>query len=493
MSFTSMTYLLFVAGAAVVYYGIPKKLRRYQYLVLLIFSCIFYLSNGPKLIAFLLFTTLTTYGFARGLDTLAFKRKQTDRSDREGRKRLDKKRRILLVTCLVLNFGVLFFLKYLPMQSVILPLGISFYTFQAMGYLIDVYWGKYPAERKLSRFLLFLSFFPQILQGPIGRYDRLMPQLVSTEGHSFDLRRAEHAAQRMLWGYFLKFVIADRAGLAVQMVTDNYLNYSGTWYVVTALMYSLQLYGDFAGGMDVVIGTAELFGITLDENFRRPYFSVSITDFWHRWHITLGTWMKDYVFYPLSISRAMRNLGKHARRKIGKKGSVILQATIVNLVVFLVVGIWHGKGAKYLVYGLYNGVIISLEAIFNTMRASKKKPVHLLQILITFLLVNISWFWDFPPTFSQGNYMLWHSLTDFHISELNGSMFAAFGFSSRTLLAAVAVLFVKSILEERGVDVREAIDHTCRPVRWLLYYALLFGVLVFGVNGVAGGFIYAQF
>ena len=351
--------------------------------------------------------------------------------------------------------------------------------------------------------MLFVSFFPQILQGPIGRYERLMPQLAGETkvdgkmvctGHRLDLVQVEHGAQRMLWGYFLKFVIADRAGAAVSLVNNNYLAYSGTYYAVTALLYAAQLYGDFAGGMDVVIGTAEIFGIHLDENFKRPYFSCSITDFWHRWHITLGTWMKDYVFYPMTVSGWMRKLTKGAKKHIGRKGAAILQATIANILVFLLVGVWHGKGGKYLVYGLYNGVIISLEALLGTAHPSKNRALHLLQVLVTFILVTISWFWDFPTTLSQSNYMLTHVFTDFHLNEITGQIFVDLHFTPGILAFGCLVLLVKSLLEEiRQKSIFEQMDALPRPARWAIYYGVMFSVLIFQNNGLASGFIYAQF
>lgn len=505
MSFTSIAYLLFTAGCAMIYYLIPGCASRYQYFVLLIFSYVFYLLNGPALIFFLLFTTFSTFFAARLLDRLEDRMKQLGRGaeNKARRQEIRKKKKAIFILCLVLNFGVLFFLKYLDVWTWALPLGISFYTFQSMGYLIDVYWGRTCAEQHPTRFMLFVSFFPQILQGPIGRYERLMPQLAGeTEvdgkmvctGHRLDLVQVEHGAQRMLWGYFLKFVIADRAGAAVSLVNSNYLEYSGTYYAVTALLYAAQLYGDFAGGMDVVIGTAEIFGIHLDENFKRPYFSCSITDFWHRWHITLGTWMKDYVFYPMTVSSWMRKLTKGAKKHIGRKGAAILQATIANILVFLLVGIWHGKGGKYLVYGLYNGVIISLEALLGTAHPSKNRVLHLLQVLVTFILVTISWFWDFPTTLSQSNYMLTHAFTDFHLNEITGQIFVDLHFTPGILAFGCLVLLVKSLLEEiRQKSIFEQMDALPRSARWAIYYGVMFSVLIFQSNGLASGFIYAQF
>lgn len=293
-----MEFLIFVGIAVIGYYLIPK---RFQWIWLLIFSYIYYASSGIKILFFLLYTTITTYGTGRLLDRV--NHKELPRNEAKSRKRR------ILIGCLLLNFGMLAVLKYtnfaienvnaifhagISFQKLILPLGISFYTFQSMGYIIDVYWGKYEAEKNPFRFALFVSFFPQLLQGPIGRFDRLARQLY--EQHSFDLLKAQYALQLMLWGFFKKLVLADRAAVVVNQVFQNYTQYSGVTNIVAVLMYSIQLYMDFSGGMDVVMGVAALFGVELDQNFKRPYFATSITDFWHRWHITLGTWMKDYLF-----------------------------------------------------------------------------------------------------------------------------------------------------------------------------------------------------
>lgn len=243
---------------------------------------------------------------------------------------LRRKKRWVLFLILLLDFGMLAVVKYsnfaieninsvlglmgkepIGLLGMGLPLGISFFTFQSVSYAIDVYQGKYECEKNIFKMGLFVSFFPQLLQGPIGRYDRLGKQLYS--GHSFNLKNVEYGLQRIGWGLFKKVVIADRAAVLVLNVFNNYEAYSGFHYIMAVLMYSVDLYMDFSGGIDIVIGAAQMFGITMDENFRQPYFSKSIGEFWRRWHITLGTWMKDYIFYPMSLSKKMNKFGKWER------------------------------------------------------------------------------------------------------------------------------------------------------------------------------------
>lgn len=511
MSFVSIQFLLFVGIAVAGYYLIPKK---FQWLWLLLFSYIYYASSGIKLLFFLIFTTLTTYLGARFLDRI---RAGTDSNKKIIRK---KKRRIVAIT-LILNFGMLALLKYtgffiLNINSLfdtqwrlpdfLLPLGISFYTFQSMGYLLDVYWEKYEAERNPFRFALFVSFFPQILQGPIGRFDRLAHQLY--ESHSFDLIRAERAVQLILWGYFKKMVLADNAAVFVDTIFGNYQDYPGL-AIIGVLGYSIQLYGDFSGGMDVVMGIANLFGISLATNFKRPYFARSITDFWHRWHITLGTWMKDYIFYPFTLTRAMNKFGKFARKRLGKNIGRTLPICISNIVVFLVVGIWHGAAWKFIIYGLYNGLIIAFSGLMMQNYRKWKKALNIneksngwavFQILRTFLLVNISWFFDRANGVKDALNMMKNAVTHFSLSELwiipmgdsGGTAFTPYGVG--IILLGCLVLFIVSFLQERGIEIRASLSQRPLLLRWAVYLLLIFSLPALGQPpSSVGGFIYAQF
>jgi len=504
MSFLSAEFLLFTAAIAVLYYLVPKKI---QWIILLLASWIFYAFAGPKLLVFLLFTSFSTY--ACGLFLSAAELSASDRKQKKSRKKL------LIAGTLLLNFGVLFVLKYMNFVignffpdrtpvNWILPLGISFYTFQSAGYILDVYWKRTKAEKNFFRFALFVSFFPQLLQGPIGRHSRLSQQLYAP--HAFDLTRLEHGVQRMLWGYFQKFILADRAGIAVTEIFTNHTKYGGITNIAGVLLYSVQLYADFAGGMDVVLGVAEIFGITLDENFRQPFFSVSITDFWHRWHITLGTWMKDYLFYPMSLSKWMGRFGKWTRKKFGKRTGRVLPIAFANIVVFLVVGIWHGSGWKYIVYGLYNGILIALanlleplwESMFHVTHINpKSRAMHLWRILRTFVLVNISWFFDVPDSLKTGLSMIKGCLTGFTFSVLTDGTFLNLGLKKQDyliLLFGILTVFIVSLLREKGHDIRSDIDKKSLPVRWALYLFLFFSIPLLGMNNVAGGgFIYARF
>jgi D-alanyl-lipoteichoic acid acyltransferase DltB (MBOAT superfamily) len=375
-----------------------------------------------------------------------------------------------------------------------------------MGYLLDICWKRTTAEKNLFRFALFVSFFPQIMQGPIGRYSKLAHQLY--EEHSFSLDRFERGFQRILWGFFKKMVIADNALYFVNPLFKEYQTYDGVALFAT-VFYAIQLYMDFSGGIYVVIGIADLFGVTMDENFRQPYFAVSITDFWHRWHITLGTWMKDYVFYPISLSGWMGSFRKWCRKHLPKQTARALPVAIANILVFLVVGVWHGAAWKYIVYGLYNGIIIGFSELMAVSYKNAKTRLHIndksrgwkvFMVLRTFLLVNISWFFDNAKTVPQAFAMMRNAVTHFTPSLLltvpvgpGGS--TSFTKYALTILAfACIVLFVVSLLTEKGVNIPAYLLQRPFLVRIFVYLLLLIMLPALGQPPVqTGGFIYAQF
>ena len=502
MSLNSLVFIIFVCLGVMIYYLIPGK---YQWYWLLAASYIYYIANGAGLVMFLMATTVSTW--YAGL-LLA---KEQD----------DGKRRLITALTLVLNFGILGVLKYtnfiifnfnqiahghLSFVDFALPIGISFYTFQSMGYLLDVCWKRQEAERSLLRFALFVSFFPQILQGPIGRFSRLAEQLYAE--HRPDPVRTERAVLRILWGFFKKMVIADNAVYFVNALFDDYQQYPGL-AVFAVLAYSVQLYGDFSGGIDVVIGIGMLFGIDLDENFRRPYFAVSISDFWHRWHITLGTWMKDYVFYPISLSGWMGKFKKFCRNKFGKQIARTLPIAVANVIVFLVVGVWHGAAWKYIIYGLYNGLIIGVSGMLtNVFRDMKKKcgiakdsaGFHLFQVVRTFVLVNISWFFDRADTVGQAFAMRRNAVTHFTPAMLLEIPVGPGGSTNFTAIALViillgtAVVFAVSLIQERGADVAAWIMQRPLALKLAIYLIMLMMLPALGQPpAITGGFIYAQF
>lgn len=526
MSTYAIIYQIFAAAA--LYALCPTRLR---WLVLLVFSYAVFASGGRQALFFVLITTLSTWLCALVIGHIGKKSKALlqDQKDltRDEKKRLKAaargRQRLVFLFALLLNFGILAVLKYIPSApntllarlyglmgrsgapsvKLFVPLGISFYTFQAMGYLIDVYNGKYPPERNLLKFALFISFFPQLIQGPIGRYDALAPQL--TAGKRANLSQLRSGLMLMLWGFFKKKVIADHAFPLVDAVFSNHTPYGGAVIVIAVLMYSLQQYADFSGGIDLVTGGAELMGIHLAPNFKRPYFSVSLGDFWRRWHISLGAWMRDYVFYPFALTRPMQKLTKSARKALGADVARALPAALGNVLVFLLVGIWHGATGNYVAWGLYNGLILAASALlepaykrFAERHAGliNSRRFYVFRVLRTFVIVNIGWYFDRCLRLTDACVMLGKTLCAPMLSQLTDGTLLALGLSAgdyAVLLGALVILVTVSVMQERGLHLRTWLMTLSAPRRWLLLYILLFYTMFFYVPDALTGFIYAAF
>lgn len=507
MGLTSVSFLLCLAALLIVYYLTP---RRAQWLVLLAASILFYLWADLRAGLFLLASILITWFCACRMERI--RAAETD----ETRARARCKR--VLLAGMLTNLGILAVLKYLnfllqniasltgaslPVLRLLLPLGISYYTFQTVGYLLDVYWKRTQAQTNVLRLALFVSFFPQLVQGPIGRYDRLAPQL--TEGHALDWDNLRRGMWRIAWGLFLKMVLADWAGVFREAIFAAPEQYGGI-AIFGTLLYTVELYGNFAGGIDLAIGISLLFGIRLDENFRRPFFSGSLTEFWQRWHITLGTWMKDYVFFPLSMSRAMRVFGKKCKARFGKKIGRVLPLCLSNLIVFFLVGLWHGPTWANIGWGLYNGVIIAstnlLDGFYEQTKArlcirSESRGWRLFTILRTFALINLSWYFDCTSSARETLRMIRLSLTQFSPGQFlsipaGGAGLRYTPWALLTLAVGVLIVFVVELLQEKGRLEREP-----ERMHWLVQTALILALIVsvplLGPTSAARGFIYAQF
>ena len=464
-------------ACAAVYHLCPAKIR---WVVLLLASYGFYASRSLAGLPFILVTTGTTWLAALAIARIGESGKaRLNAAEKERKKAIRaaarRRQRAVMLAALLLNFGLLAVLKYTddvrgwfgasPL-GLLLPLGISFYTFQSMGYLLDVYNGKYAPQKNLARFALFVSFFPQLIQGPIGRYDQLEKQL--EDGGRVDVPRA---FLLMLWGLAKKMIVADRALPMVSAVFDAP---GGTWggamAVVGVLAYSVQQYCDFSGGIDLVAGIAELFGIRLAENFRRPYFAVSLGDFWRRWHISLGAWMRDYVFYPFALSRPVSRLSKAAKGRFGASFARALPAALGNILVFTLVGVWHGATSNYILWGLYNGVILAVTALLemrykrlNERCATAGDAVRMMGGVFA------------RPEWAQVR------LDNLGISPLD----------ARILAVGVLLLAAVSLLGENGKDVRGWLASRALPIRWAAMLAGTIAVLLLGVWG--SGFSEASF
>ena len=523
MSFTTFEFFLFIAAAVIIYYVIPKKL---QWIWLLIISYVYYASYDISTVWMLLLTTYVTYRGGILLDRLNEQKPQDGISREEKKdfkKNIVRKKKKIVLAMVLIAFGMLGIMKYtnfmlgnidavlrlfgsgkqIGILNLTLPLGISFYTFQSISYVVDVYRGKHKAQGNFFKHALFVSFFPQLLQGPIGRYERLGSQLY--EGHSYNLKELQFGVQRILWGFFKKMVLADRVNAAVLLIFHNYWNYGGWYNVLGVLLYSIQLYADFSGGIDIVIGIAQMFGITMDENFRQPYFSRSISEFWRRWHITLGTWMKDYIFYPFSLSKSMAKFGKWSKKKFGNNVGKLLPVGLADILVFFVVGVWHGAAWKYIMYGIYNGVIVAGSGMLAPVYAKIQEKLHInpkkwwyqgFCIIRTFILVNIGFYFDMANDLRAANAMLAQTVTKAHISQLSMAAVKAVGLTSQDLLIVIAgciIIFVVSLLKEKGINIRETIASYNIVIRWIIYIVFIMFILIYGSTSTTSDFIYANF
>ncbi|WP_244834531.1 MBOAT family O-acyltransferase [Clostridium sp. BJN0001] len=530
MSFLQAGFWGFLCILLAVYYFMPKK--KYQWVILLIGSYVFYLYAGVKTSIYILLTTLTTWYGALLITKISEKKKANlkiteDKQEKKNIKKIAKSRQRKVFWCILLfNFGILAFLKYFnflminiaslmsitsgnyikPLSlGLMLPLGISFYTFQSMGYLIDVYNGKYSAETNLFKFALFVSFFPQVIEGPINRFDKIASDLYKEK--KFDITRVEYALQLILWGLFKKIVIADRAILVVNKVFDNYNDYGGAIIVFGILFYSLQQYADFSGGIDMAIGIAELFGIKMSKNFKRPYFSVSLAEFWRRWHITLGTWMRDYIFYPLALTKTISKIGRVTKKRFGKNVAKIPTVGFANIVVFLVVGIWHGPYWHYVAWGLYNGLIIASSAVLEPIYEKLKKftkvntkcfSYKLFMILRTFFIVNIGWYFDRGNSIRASFNMMYITITKFNLGQILNGTILSLGLNKIDfiiLLFATLILFTVSVMQENNIKIRIFLSEQNLVFRWAVLYGFIFitVALAYASKDSSGGFMYAQF
>lgn len=526
MSIVSAAFLAFVALVALCYFAVPKRVR---WTVLLVASYVFFFINSEKLIVVLFAQTVFTFLIGRWMAAVDRKHaanapsaddKHAVKAAKAAAKKAKSRIEVLgvvgnLATLLVLKYWNFFadsgnvllahFGVQLPSIGLLIPIGLSFYTLQAIAYIIDVKRGKVQADGNLFKFMLFMSFFPQIVQGPIPRYKQLASQLY--EGHAFDYNRMCYGAQLMLWGFVKKLVIANRLAIPVDQVFDNFSYYSGPIVLLAAVGYGLQVYADFSGGIDVARGVAQILGIDMAENFKQPYFSRSIEEFWRRWHITLGAWMRDYVFFPLSLSKAASRVGRVARRLFGTSVGKKAPPIIATFIVFILVGGWHGASWSFVAYGLWNGFFIALGILLADRYAAAKGLLkvrdegfswRLFQMVRTILICSLGRLFVRSDGVHQALHMF-RSMFDgwYDLSFLvNGDM-VLLGLNTANwfvLVAAIVVLLATDIAHERGVKIREAIARQGIVFRWLVYLCAFCAALVLGEYGSGASiFVYQQF
>ncbi len=524
MTYTSFVFFLIYFGITYLLYTIfPLKAK---WCVLLGGSVVFYLVATRGHIEFILMSTVIIWAVGLIIQKFndLFKEKKKGLPSEE-RKKLKKKYKSYKLTVLtvgvLLNIGFLLVLKYfnffgstvnglfntdIPKLDIIQPLGISFYTLQAVSYITDVYRGRYPACKNIFRVSLYLMFFLTIVEGPIARFDQLGTQLNNCK--KFNFRDFGFGAQLVVWGLFKKIVIADRVSELVGNVFSNNEKYGGIIVIIAILMYTLQLYCEFSGVMDVVSGLGEMMGISLPQNFSRPFFARSINEFWQRWHITLGSWLRDYIFYPISLSKPFMKLTKSARKKFNPYYANLIPTSVALFFVWFSNGMWHGASWKYIAYGLYYYVLMMLGLFAEPLSAKfcnavhinrESKGFHIFQMLRTFVIVNFGMLIFRADRLKDVFTMFISIFTKFDLSVIMPGSHNGLGLDVHDYfitIVGVILVIVVGILQEKQIPIRQKIAEQKFPVKFVIYMLAIFAVIIFGAYGENYGvvdLIYANF
>lgn len=514
MLFNSIQFMIFFPIVVLFYFAIP---HRYRNIWLLLASYYFYICWNPKYALILATSTIITYlgGYLinwsnkqipimTGNET----KQKKDTIELEIKYRVSQKK-LWVALCFITNLSILFFFKYFdfainninnilstlnmgiiqPEFEIILPVGISFYMFQALGYIIDVYRGDVPSEKNIFKYALFVSFFPQLISGPIGRAKNMLKQF--EEKHFFNYERTKSGLLMMLWGFFLKMVIADRVAILVNQVYGEYETFSGVQILLATFFYTIQIYCDFSSYSNIAIGAAEVMGFQLMENFNTPYFAISVSDFWRRWHISLSSWFKDYLYIPLGGNR---------------KGKVRKYINI--LIVFFTSGLWHGASWNFVIWGGLNGIyqIIGAELmparnfIVSKFKVNRDAFSHIIyKIIFTFILTNFTWIFFRAQSLSDAVAIIRRIFTEFNPSVLFDGKIFEMGLDVKdyfVLFIAAFILFIVSLCKYNNIHLRTMLNAQGLWLRWIVYLALIFYIIIFGIYGSqydASQFIYFQF
>lgn len=531
MSYTSFLYLLFLIVFCLIYYIFPLRIR---WVVMLIANLVFYAASGWDNLVYLLAAIFISYLSAVKMGELHEELKTIKKQGKYDRKQFKivkaefekKRKRYLLIVLFLIILGlcvvkytefilnnIISFMNIAGMEkdSVtikwIVPLGISFFTFQIISYLADVYRGDVTAQKNFLRYALYISFFPSITQGPIPRYSQLGTQLEMPK--KFCYENIRDGAVWIMWGFAKKLVLAERLGIFVNSIYDNYTHYSGIVLVLATVAYSIQIYADFSSCMDIATGSARLFGIELTPNFLRPYFSKTMPEFWRRWHVTLGNWFKDYVFFPFSISGISLRLNKKARKLFGDGAGRIIAISLPILLVWSLTGIWHGASWRYVIWGLFHGTLIILSTIFTPYSQKIVKKYHirtecfsfrLFQMTRTFVLCCIGRVFFRADGLRAALGIFNRIFSGMGVSQIMDGNLYNYGLNQKNLcvmILCMCILLLVSILEEKSDhSMVELLNKQNVIFRWIIVYALFFSVLVFGKYGPgydAADFIYEQF
>ncbi len=504
MYFTSYEFIGFLLVTLIVYFAVPKK---WQWRFLLMASLVFYALNGVRSIGFILGTGISIYVGALVVERLKETGKKALKADetltKEEKDKIKKsyavKRNLVIALCIIINLGALVFVKASGLLAV---LGISYYTLRAIGYHVDVNRNTVRAERDPFKFLLYISFFPVVIQGPLTDHAKLTETLYSE--HRFDVDSFGRGLMRVLWGFFKKLVIADRVFVAVSAIVENETSYRGAWVLVGMALYTLELYADFTGGIDITIGVSEMMGIRVQENFDRPFFSTSLKEYWRRWHITMAAWFRTYLFYPLSVCAPMKKLLKFTRKHFGEKAGKRIPVYLASAAVWFATGLWHGMAPNYVTWAMIHfGILMiseEMEPLYEVFHKRCKWAssriyrvfMSIRTVFIVSLLMQFDIFKNVPQFFARA--------ASIFTGNTHGATpdFATLNLATHDwiILAAGAVLmFAVSLLKGDGFF-RDKLWNKPAFFRYVTFAGLIFSVILFGMYGVgydAAQFIYTRF
>lgn len=511
MAYNTNTYfLLFLPAAMLLYQVLPKQRR---WMGLLLSSIAFFMLISKSLIYWAFITTAITY---LGGGFIEYLRKEKEKAQAKS----------VMLTSVAAVTGILVGLKYtnftvdmfhqlmvhfgntdqFSIGQILVPIGISFYTLQAIGYLLDVYWKHIAAERNFGKLALFMIFFPTLMEGPICRWTDVSEQLF--EGKPITSDSIVQGAIRIGWGLFKRMLIADRLSVVVNNFYVPAANYTGMMIVLCGITTTLQLYMEFSGTIDIVIGTAKIFHIDLPENFRQPFFAKSAAEFWRRWHISLGTWFKNYIFYPVTTSKLVKKWNKYGRKHAGKYITMVVTSAIALFPVWMLNGLWHGPKIPYILYGVYYFVILLVEVAVEP--AGLKfwkfchlnpdgKVVSLIRMVRTWLIIVVGEVLFRAESLEQFLQICKRLFVSDFMREYHAGKFfdMGMGYSDMGVIAiGTLIVFIVDIILEKHPDALAKIPQLSRPKRWILYYALIFSIIIFGAYGVGyqpADLIYANF
>lgn len=508
MELKSLAYLAFAALIIIIYFAVSKVKNAQKYTLLIANLFFILVASGIK--SFLIILLLTEFSFVMG--------QKIEKSVQAGDK--DKAKKLMWFN-VVVSVGMLCYFKFLrdtfeiivsaaashglTIGSLLSPIGVSYFTLTMVAYALDILHKKHPAEKSFIDYLVFITYFPSIIEGPINLYKKVAPQF--KEVHTFEEKRVIMGLQRSLWGYIKKVVIADRIGIIVTGILQDDTS-AGFVIFWAMILYSFQIYADFSGGIDVIMGISEILDIKLSENFRSPLISKSVTEYWQRWHMSLGEFMEKYIYYPIVLNRSVMKFSKKIPNKYMQR---VFSATLASIIVFVIVGIWHGTGWNYVAYGCYQAFFVSTAVLLGPWYKKAIQALHipadsitlsLFRIFRTFVLLTLGRYFIRAKNLTQAIGLFGKTFLGFHVSDVHilfdNAMFK-YGLDEKNvylMYLCLVLMIIVDVVHEHKIQIRETLLKQDIVFRYIVYILAVFFIVVFGIYGPefsASSFIYAGF